>query len=201
MKNLGAVESHLPIFKRLFTTFDIKSVFEYGIGIFSTSIFIDNCPRVLSIEMNTHSLNGQLWYDKVIEDMGEQENWEHHNMVGEFPAIAYALKLFNTEKFDLVFADGHGESRGEQTNSGFGVARFVVTHDAQHSATRNSWRVPPEYTQIDFINYCQSYNTDGDTWPVTTVFCADSEDAKVVQEWLSNEKEVCKEYVDYNENK
>ena len=189
-----SVQSHLPIFKKLFKIFDINSVFEYGIGLHSTAMFVDNCSRVISIEMNTHALDGKLWYDKVVEEMGERENWEHHNMAGEFPAIAYALRLFNSEKFDLVFADGHGDSRGEQTNSGFGMARFVIAHDAQHLETRNAWRVPQDYTQIDFVNYCQAYDKDGDTWPVTTIFCADPEDAQVVKEWLNNEKEICEEH-------
>ena len=63
-----SVQSHVPIFKKMFETFDINSVFEYGIGLHSTPIFIDNCEKVLSIEMNTHSLGSQTWYEKVVED-------------------------------------------------------------------------------------------------------------------------------------
>ena len=40
----------------------------------------------------------------------------------------------------------------------------------------------------------QAYDKDGDTWPVTTIFCADPEDAQVVKEWLNNEKEICEEH-------
>lgn len=188
-----SVQSHVPIFLKLFKTFDIKSVFEYGIGLHSTPLFVENCDRVLSIEMNTHALDGMLWYDKVVQDIGEKENWEHYNMPGLTEAIEYGIKRFQDEKFDLVFADGHGDTRGQQANTGFGMARFVVSHDSQHQHTRNAWDIQG-YHQIDFDNYCKSYDKDEDTWPRTTVFCESFEDFKVVVRWIKEEEEICAEH-------
>jgi len=196
MKNtINAYSSHSPIFRKLFETFDIKTAFEYGIGEHSTPLFLEYCDKVVSVEMNTHTVDGMPWYDKVVQDMGERENWEHHNMPGKTEAIEYGIKRFQDEKFDLVFADGHGDTRGEQANTGFGIAKFVVAHDAQHQHTRNAWNIG-DYHQIDFSNYCMSHRNDEGIWPITTVFCKSFEDFKVVVSWVKQEKEICSEYIE-----
>jgi hypothetical protein len=186
------VQSHLPIFKKLFSTFDINSVFEYGIGLHSTTMFVENCDKVVSVEMNEHELNGQTWYDKVVSEIGERDNWEHMEIHGPDKAVFYGAKRFKKEPFDLVFADGYGGTRNKQTNSGIGVARFVICHDSQHGHTRRGWE-RGDYTQVDFKDFCKGCkgNKNEDHWPFTTVFCRDEEDAKIVQSWLEDEKNVC----------
>lgn len=186
------VQSHVPIFKKLFSTFDIKSVFEYGIGLHSTTIFVENCEKVVSVEMNTHEMNGQTWYEKVVQEIGDLENWEHMEMHGPDKAVSYAKRRFATEPFDLVFADGYGSSRHEQANSGIGMARFVVAHDSQHDHTRRGWR-KEDYIQVDFKDFCwgcENNKTEGH-WPYTTIFCRDGADAEIIKSWRSQEKEIC----------
>ena len=198
-----SVQSHVPIFKKMFETFDINSVFEYGIGLHSTPIFIDNCEKVLSIEMNTHSLGSQTWYEKVVEEIGDRDNWTHDEMHGPHKAISYAKELFGKETFDLVFADGHGDTRHQQTNSGFGSSRFVICHDSQHQHTRHGWEIPDNYYKIDFVDYCRACegNVTEKHWATTTVFCNNEQDAEVVKSWLGMEKEVCSLHFTWADNK
>lgn len=188
-----SVQNHLPILKKMFSTFSIDSVFEYGMGIHSTTLFVNNCSRIVSIEMNHYSVNNQTWYNKVTNTIGNRENWMHMEMHGPHKAVEYAQNLFKKEKYDLVFADGHGDTRSEQTNSGFGMARFIVCHDAQHRNTINGWKKPKEYYRIDFVNFCRNIgnNTKDDCWATTTVFCKNIEDYKTMKSWLDQEKEVC----------
>jgi len=196
------VQSHIPILQKLFSTFDINSVFEYGIGLHSTPIFIDNCKKVLSIEMNTHKSDSETWYQKVVNEIGDRENWEHNEMHGPHEAIFYAYNLFKENSFDLVFAVGHGDTRNAQTNSGFGYSRFIICHDSQHQHTRAGWNIPKEYTQIDFIDYCRgcTNNKDENHWPYTTIFCMNKEDADIITTWLDDEKNICSLHFQWPDN-
>lgn len=211
-----STQSHVPILLKLFNTFDISSVFEFGIGLHSTPIFIDNCKKVLSIEMNSFSFSESAkgwqptqdsehptWYQKVVNEIGNRENWEHCEMHGPDEAIVYAHNLFKDNPFDLVFADGHGATRNTQTNSGFGYSRFIICHDSQHHHTRVGWNVPEEYTQIDFVGYCRgcTNNKDEDHWPITTIFCMNKEDADIITTWLDDEKSICSLHFLWPENR
>lgn len=52
--------SHLPVLELIFKYANIKNVFEYGCGSFSTKFFVDHAPSVTSVEMNK-----KTWYEKV----------------------------------------------------------------------------------------------------------------------------------------
>lgn len=187
-------QSHVPLLKKLIETFEINSVLEYGIGLFSTPIFLESCKRVVSIEMNSGydgmSEYTETWYDKVVREVGEKLNWEHFNIPGELPAVYFAMGMFTHENFDLVFADGHGITRADQANSARGVARFIVGHDTEHQHTRVRWNLPG-YHMVDFPNFCASYNWQKDQWPGTTIFCRDEKDAQIIQTWNDHEDEIC----------
>ena len=97
-----SVQSHVPIFLKLFKTFDIKSVFEYGIGLHSTPLFVENCDRVLSIEMNTHALDGMLWYDKVVQDLIALYASKETDFRGGLYVDQYSLSPADLEKQETI---------------------------------------------------------------------------------------------------
>ena len=174
-----AYQSHLPILKQSIESFNIKSVFEFGIGIYSTDLFLKNCDSgIMSIEMNDHKHEGRSWYDYTVSELSSHNNscrWRHKQIVGEFFAIHYAMGIFHNEKFDLVFVDGHGDSRGEQVNSVFceqdPAAKIIIAHDTEHMKQRNKWRIPDSYGIMDFHN-----------GPITTVITT-TEMLNAVKEW------------------
>jgi len=194
MRLQNNTQSHVPFLKKILETFEINSVLEYGIGLFSTPIFLESCKRVVSIEMNSgyDGMTGktETWYDKVVKEVGLKENWEHFNIPGPMNGIDYAIGLFKYENFDLVFADGHGDTRAYQANSANGVARFIVCHDTEHRHTRVKWDLG-NYYMVDFPNFCSSYNWQRDPWPGTTIFCRDENDAQIVRTWFDQEDEIC----------
>lgn len=122
--------SHLPIISEITKSFEIDSVLEFGTGFFSTSVFVENCKSVLSIEMQNKE-----WYDKVkdrfqdkvtsgvldirfsLEDSGEK--------------TIDSLKFNGQKKYDLVFVYGAGGSRPNCCTYAKTVTDLIILHDTQ----------------------------------------------------------------------
>lgn len=116
--------THLPTLEHLFKTNSIKSVFEFGTGLFSTPFFCGNSQKVIAVEMQDHN-----WFIKVKEELKTFNNLTMHSMLGPTSAIEYFKQLDMT--FDLVFVDGHGDSRPECIQEAFKKSKIIVTHDTE----------------------------------------------------------------------
>lgn len=112
--------THLPILAELFASHQIKTVLEFGCGLFSTNAFISNGCKVTSIEMQNQS-----WYARVKE---------------EIPGVDLRLALGPDEwhkepleaRYDLIFVDGHGDSRPECLEWAKDHTDLIVAHDTEH---------------------------------------------------------------------
>jgi len=172
---LTTTSSHLPILQKIIETFSIKSVFEYGIGTYSTKLFLDKCDKVVSVEMNNHRRKNLSWYEYAVKELSNKSTkdiWSHKQLIGSSPAIHHSLGIFENEKFDMIFVDGHGDTRGEQVNAALTGSDIIVAHDTEHKKQRNKWTIPDGYQVIDF---------DG-IGPITTVITT-NEKAEAVKSW------------------
>jgi len=169
-----AYSSHTHVLKKIIETFKINSVFEYGIGTYSTKLFLDKCDKVVSVEMNNHQHGSLGWYEYVVKELSNNplaDIWCHKKLVGLFPAIHYSMGRFENEKFDMIFVDGHGDTRGEQVNAALMGSDIIVAHDTEHREQRNKWNIPEGYEVIDF-----------DRSPITTVITTNKK-AEIIKSW------------------
>lgn len=117
---LDPTATHLPVFESLFSKYRIKSVLEFGCGMFSTAMFVKEGCSVTSIEMQNKS-----WYDKMTSELPDTE-------------IILCLGPFEWEeldlkpRYDLIFVDGHRDSRPECLEWAKDHTDLIVAHDTEH---------------------------------------------------------------------
>lgn len=117
---LDPTATHLPTFEWLFQKYQIKSVLEFGCGMFSTAMFVNAGCKVTSIEMQNQS-----WFDKVKAELPDVD-------------LRLALGPYEWEKealeprYDLIFVDGHGDSRPECLMWAKDHTDLIVAHDTEH---------------------------------------------------------------------
>ena len=112
--------SHLHILDEILTSHRIQSVLEFGMGDGSTGLFLDRCSIVISVEMQNLS-----WHEKLIKRWGHRTNWTPVLSIG--PTVSQ----LPPGPFDLVFVDGHGDSRPEQIMAAMTVTNLIAVHDTQ----------------------------------------------------------------------
>ena len=112
--------SHLPVLKLIFEVCDIKTVFEYGCGIHSTSFFLEHSEFVTSVEMNHLK-----WYDKLKSEMKSDKLDLSFRLTHE--AIDY-FKSTN-KNYDLIFVDGDRDLRKECVITAVNKTDIITLHD------------------------------------------------------------------------
>jgi predicted O-methyltransferase YrrM len=127
MIKMDRYSTHLGILKQLFGTMDIKTVFEFGTGFYSTGLFCENCNFVVACEMQSEE-----WYNKVKDRFEEKENLSLQCMIGPNKSIEYLSSL--NRNFDLIFVDGHGDSRWHAINEASRFTKLIVSHDTETSS-------------------------------------------------------------------
>lgn len=114
--------SHLPILESVFRLTDIKYVFEFGTGFYSTKFFENRAAKTISIELSSID-----WADKIRETVSENKV-----KVLYYQEINKALSDFANEKnIDLVFVDGSAESRKPCIEAAFEKCKVIVVHDTE----------------------------------------------------------------------
>jgi predicted O-methyltransferase YrrM len=146
--------THLPFLIGIGAAFTIRSVFEFGSGLYSTPLFLNqkaypNVASMVTIEPDSS------WAQKVLETIGSDDRIqfvisdEHH-----LP-----------EKYDLVFVDNGPEQHKIQTIRNMAELlrdpAIIVVHDAEHAP----YRVEIDKFQTKFVS--EKYNPG-------TAICANS---------------------------
>ena len=103
-----------------------QSVLEFGMGLYSTPLFVRSCTRVVSVEMNSLE-----WYDRTKEEVGAAPHWNPHLFMGPVRWMADLPMAEPNQRYDMVFVDGHGDSRHAQILYGLAVSKLIVCHDTQ----------------------------------------------------------------------
>ena len=117
---LDPTATHLPVFESLFRRYPIKTVLEFGCGMFSTAMFVNAGCDVTSIEMQN-----KPWYDKV---KAELPTVDLRLALGPFEWEELVLK----PRYDLIFVDGHRDSRPECLEWAKAHTDLIVAHDTEH---------------------------------------------------------------------
>ena len=142
MSRESKYSSHLPVLKLIFDFIDIKSVFEYGCGMYSTRFFVDRCDKIVSIEMQN-----EKWYEKVQKEIVSNK-LNLYCLLGDVSGIDN-FKLTN-EKYDLVFVDGI--NREECVRNAFDRTEIIVIHDIGERRWNQVWKksviVPDRFNVI-----------------------------------------------------
>ena len=120
------VHSHRPVLEMILDTGTISNVLEFGIGWGSTPLFVEKCESLVSVESNDLA-----WLERVSESVGDCKNWEKVIALGPCRWMVELPRQFPDRQYELVFVDGHGDSRHAQMLYGFCVAPVVVCHDTQ----------------------------------------------------------------------
>ncbi len=137
--------SHLYVFEKIFTTFNIKNVLEFGLGRHSTMYFAKHAQLVVSVEQESRD-----WYDKMVAQI-KSPNW-----LPVFQADAGAVfQCFDKKNlaFELVFSDGAAQTRCSVANMAMQRnVPVVVLHDAEKVwyYQWNLLRIPVNYRRFDF---------------------------------------------------
>lgn len=153
--------THLPLLNNLFGQITCSSIFEYGMGSFSTPLFCEKAEKVVAVEMQSID-----WYEKIKNTI-KTDNLDLHCMLGPTDAVTYFKSL--NKFFDLVFVDGHIESRWLCINEAFSKTKIIVAHDTQQPVYQwHKIKVPAGW---------RSY-TDRRQSPWTTVWYEDSVNLK-----------------------
>ncbi len=137
--------SHLLVFEKLLSSFQIYDVLEFGMGMYSTPFFAKRCGRVVSVEQES-----QEWYDKTVAAV-QSPNWEPFFECN--PAAVFDHFDRQNRRFDLVFSDGVPQTRTLIAN--LAMRRnipFVVLHDAEKIwyYRWNLLDIPQQYCRFDF---------------------------------------------------
>lgn len=123
---MDAYSTHIPILKQLLSdkALDIQDVFEFGTGLYSTKLFSENSSKIVACEMQSEE-----WYNKIVKQFEGSDNVDIFYMPGPHEAIEYLSKL--NSKFDLIFVDGHGDSRWKAINEASKHTNLIVSHDTE----------------------------------------------------------------------
>ena len=144
--------THLPILEFILSETDIKTVYEYGMGLYSTKLFVENVNQTIAVEMQDESWFGKIQTSEFIADKKDENEINLYCMIGADNAIDFFKCL--EMKFDLVFVDGNGSSRFTCINEAFGKCDIIVAHDTETPSY--NWHLvnkPLEYTWLDIKKY------------------------------------------------
>lgn len=133
--------THIPVLNEIFQFLEINNVLEFGMGNNSTPLLIKSCKgHVTSVEMQQ-----QEWYETVVEqNLSNDDKWTPILALGSHEILSNTDVV--NKHYDLVFVDGHGDSRPECINHFFGKTDIIVAHDVETPSYR--WELvntPPEY--------------------------------------------------------
>lgn len=134
--------THLPILRYVLDKIGKCNIFEYGMGMYSTTLFSENAEKLIAIEMEDENFLSK------ISKCNFKDNVILHCMLGKDSAIEYFKSL--ELKFDIVFVDGHCESRWKCINESFGKCDIIIAHDTETASYNwNLVNLPENYLWLD----------------------------------------------------
>ena len=137
--------THLPILKYVLDYLpsnNRRNIFEYGMGIYSTTLFSNYAEKLISVEMQNEE-----FYNQLLE-YNFKSNVNLYCMIGKEDAI-FLFKNLDI-KFDIVFVDGHSENRWKCINEAFGKCDIIIAHDTEtDSYNWNNVILPNDYKWLD----------------------------------------------------
>ena len=112
--------THLVTWDYVFSLYNIKSVLEFGCGLYSTPEFLRRGCTVTAIEMQNKGWAKRVKEAKPVVDI----------KIAIGPLTWRKLKL--KKWYDLIFVDGHGDTRPECMEWAKDRTNLIVAHDTEH---------------------------------------------------------------------
>lgn len=159
--------THLEILQKIFEFKKIKSVIEFGLGHNSTTFFIDKVEKLTSVEMQSEE-----WYNIMYNLYKSRNNWIPLKLLG--PSEIFKIDY---EKVDLIFVDGHGDTRYQCVNFMSKYSDIIVAHDTEAEKVYN-WNL------VDLKDYKQFTDRRNEPW--TTVWTKDEELMEFLQKNINS---------------
>jgi hypothetical protein len=196
---LHSWSNHVGAFQKLFQFRKINTFLEFGMGK-GTKYFIDNCDKVISIELigATYAQKTLPYTLKTVEMFWHHANWHPHllrcsPLMNHYDEIAWKkldprenldayLKeveaictwALSKKSVDLVFVDQGLYPRGDFVNALFGKVNIIVAHDTGPHMNRNFYGY--HHVKVD-PNYVEiTYKKDA--W---TTFWVKKDDKELIQ--------------------
>lgn len=137
--------THIPVLEAAIEFIKPKTAIEFGPGNYSTSLFADSCNVFMTVEMQSTG-----WFDKIHSEYADHDNVSVISSISphEFMYLKYP------ENPDIVFVDGHGDSRPGVINFFGGKCDTIITHDSEEAGY--GWHrvnLPPDYVEYTVKKY------------------------------------------------
>jgi hypothetical protein len=139
--------THLPVLQAMYKVKAFPKVFEFGCGRFSTPHFASNSGEVVSIEMQSHE-----WFTTMQSELAAYPNLILREALGAWPAVEVFKGM--DMQWDLVFVDGHADTRWSCVNHASRFTNTIVAHDTESPGY--GWDhivLPEEFVEIRFKQY------------------------------------------------
>lgn len=143
--------THLDVLNDVINIAKIKNVLEFGGGYWSTSLFLNKCESVMTIEQGQNvPMEDNVSWEKKLEVLYEKNpRWNY--VISPGPESWKNLK-FN--KCEMVFIDGFPSSRFEILQYFIDhECPIIVAHDTEHDGFDWSKVDIKEYKRIDYCGY------------------------------------------------
>ncbi|MDH5298166.1 MAG: hypothetical protein OEV91_04035 [Desulfobulbaceae bacterium] len=178
-KKKNVFTDHGQYFSKLFAVIPVKNFLEFGLGE-GTRFFLDNCQRVMSVELATGPMHSpsSLWFEKCQNMYANYQSWtplyhECGDSLSKADQIARVEKIhpatkdgdylhelrdlvdtiFAENSFDLAFVDCGIHTRGDIVNLLFDKVDIIAAHDFNDSPEVYGWdiiKVPSNYKMVRF---------------------------------------------------
>lgn len=153
--HLDGYSTHIPVLEATIEYAKPKTIVEFGPGNYSTALFADTANNLMTVEMQSDG-----WYDCIANRYNNRSNV---NVIKSLSPLDFVYLTY-PDKIDLVFVDGHGDSRPAVINFFADRANTIITHDTEEPGYK--WhlvKLPDSYKSY----VCKKYNV------YTTIYTKD----------------------------
>jgi hypothetical protein len=140
-KPIISTGSFMPVLDMLFGFLDIKTVLEFGMGLYSTAYFLGHDVTLYSVE------NNREWFDRCMTNADKHKCYCYPDEnIGNILGVELLY-----QKFDLVLVDGPTRSRVNCAARSFGRAPLIVLHDSEdYHYDYDQLVIPDNYNSLIF---------------------------------------------------
>jgi hypothetical protein len=143
--------THLNVLHDAINIAEVKNAIEFGGGYWSTSLLLNTCDSVTTIEQGQHvpeEMN-DAWANKLKELYRNNRKWNFIKSSG-----SHDWKTLLLNKCDMAFVDGFPTARHEVLQYFIDQdCPIIVAHDTEHDGFEWSKVDNKKYTRIDYCGY------------------------------------------------
>ncbi|WP_126248395.1 O-methyltransferase [Chitinophaga rhizosphaerae] len=143
--------THIDLLNDIINTSNIQHVIEFGGGFWSTSLLLNKCKTVITIEQGQDVAKeiNESWGELLKELYSSSPQWTLIMSPGEED-----WKELEFNECDMVFIDGHPSSRHKVLQYFIEMnCAIIVAHNTEHDELNWSKVEINEYERVDFFGY------------------------------------------------